>query len=191
MLLENDNYYWRIRTKNNLSINEVSESDMAKLDSGVLNYYNFNDGVYTIKNLDGNQLNELIKLLSLSGWKFNWGQWSSIYRFELYGLPFPHNNQIINDLNYQHVEKVYDEFSGSLIALKIKIEWLATTNVEKYEIVLSRQQDFSQLVYMTQTDVNFASINLPNGDYYWKYRIKKYNKDWEDWSDTMYFKIII
>lgn len=191
VLLENDNYYWRIRTKNNLSINQISEEDMSNIDTIALDYYDFNNGIYTIKNLNGNQLNELIKILSFSGYKFNWGQWSSIYRFELCGLPFPHNNQIINDLNYQHVEKVYDEFSGSLIALKIKVEWPQMTNIEKYEVVLSRQEDFSQLIYMTQTDANFISVNLPNGEYYWKYRNKKFNKDWEDWSDIMYFRIQI
>jgi len=192
ILLENDNYYWRIRTKNNISISEWSIEDIEKIQTiypDIISYFNFNGIHYIIKELDSKQLNQLLSILSETGNKFNWGQWSSIYRFELCGVPFPYDGQIINNLEYQHIEKVYDSFSGSLMALKIKIEWPLISNVEKHEIVLSRQQDFSQIMYTAQIDVNFSSINLPNGNYYWKYRIKKFNKDWEDWSNPLYFGI--
>jgi len=194
VLLENDNYYWRIRTKNNLSINELSENDFNKIKllyPEIIEYFDFNGINYNLKELSNNNLNNLISILSASGNKFNWGQWSSIYRFELSGLPFPYNNQIIDNLNYQYIKPVYDEFNNSLVAIKINIEWPSISNTELYEFALYNNEEMLHIIYIDKININKVTIDISNGDYYWKYRIKKFNKNWEDWSDTLHFKVNI
>ncbi len=207
ILLENDNYFWRIRTKNNLSIQSFTQDEMSVIDARLLNAYNngdvtsddllFKDTYFTFNGTDyilnsglvGNDLDHVIQILSLTGSRFDWGQWSSIYRFEISGLPFPHDEQIINDLSYQFIEEVRDETTNTLIAISLKIQWDAETNVEKYEIMISTDNIFSQLVHVSEVNINTLTIELPLTTLYWKYRIKKYNRDWDDWSSILNFTL--
>ena len=143
VLLENDNYFWRVKTKNNLNL----------------------------------------------GTETDWQQWSSVYRFEVFGVPFPYNGQIINDTNYQYIKEVRDDISNELIGYYIDIQWKPGTNVEKYEIVVAHNEDFSQVIIIQEIDENIFNIKISSGKFYWKYRIKKYNKDWSDYSEIMQFTI--
>lgn len=203
VLLENDNYFWRVRTKNKLSISEWSSEEMdlieAKLlelhgtgfevETNIKDYFTFDNNLYTIKNLSGSELDVLLGILSITGSKFSWNQWSSIYRFEVYSLPFPYDGQIIDDVDYQYVKQIRDEYSNELLGLSLDVKWTSQNNVEKYELIMARQFDMSDVIVSNELTANVFNIELSNGDYYWQYRIKKYNKDWEDWSNIMHFKI--
>lgn len=196
VLLENDNYFWRVRTKNNLSILQWHMSIIDNIEttySNIKNYFVF-DGVdtYSVRlDLTGQEKDELVGILAATGNKFDWGQWSSIYRFEISGLPFPYDGQVIDDISYQYINQVYDQITGEMTGISLNLAWKPETNVETYEVVIAIQPDMSQVIYMSESEESSMQIELPNGDYYWRYRLKKFNQDWQDYSNVMHFTLDI
>lgn len=211
LLLENDNYFWRVRTRNNLQFLQFHQDKIAQIEDDVqmiisagqdihitqedetfaADYFIF-DGVdtYTVRpDLSGIELNKLIEIFSATGNIFHWNSWSSIFRFEVYALPFPHNGQVIDDVNYQYIKPIRDEFTNELVATQITLEWEAETNIESYQLLVAQESDMSQLAVNAQTDQNFWTVELANNTYYWQYRAKKFNSDWEEWSNIMQFTI--
>jgi len=189
--LDNNNYYWRIRTKNNIDTSQFTTEEfnsMLSKQSDAIKYFSENNGMYALKTINSIELNDLLRLLSLSGNKFNWGEWSPVYRFESFGLPFPKNNQIINNINYKHIKRIGD-MNSSLF--QINVEWIATSNTEAYEVIISKKLDFSQVIISNKVETNSLTVDIPNGTYFWKYRAKKFNKDWQDWSNIMQFLVQI
>jgi len=215
VILDNDNYYWRIRTKNNLNVNEWSIEKINGIEQSInelliyeatflaedrwlepgdtnfkTEYFTFDGTVYTKRvNLTVQQEDRFISLLAITANKFDWGQWSPIYRFEINSILFPYDGQILNDLNYQYIEPVYEESTGVLTSINFSIRWKIGLNVEKYEIIVARDVNFTDVVFNLKTTSTEVRLNLPNNIYYWAYKYKKHNKDWSDYQDIMQFTI--
>lgn len=190
--LNNDNYFWRVRVKNNLSIQTLDDATYQSIynkDSDVENYYTQNGSVWEMNSLSGFELNDLIGLLAENGFIFDWNQWSSIYRFEIDALPFPQDGQVIDDRGYQYIDLLRDQYTDSIIGAILTVEWEREQNVEMYEVVVSTDTGFNTIVESVQVNENRKEFELGNGTYYWRWRYKEYNNDWNDWSENMMFTI--
>jgi hypothetical protein len=154
--------------------------------------------------VDSKKYNELMSVLSILGYSFDWGQWSNAYMFQINAIYFPYNGQVLNkyneDYTYQFVKPVVDVDYGIFTGLEFNLRWPKLGNVDAYTVEISKNADFNGVEFDLNSSINQITVIVPilqDNDrnvipWYWRHKCR-YLRDgtWSNWSKPLHFTIDI
>jgi len=170
-LLNNDIYYWRIRSRNVLPdyYQEDQEDDWT-------HYDHIPASGYEPEYFDH---------------KTGWGPWSNVYYFNVKTIPFPFNNEVISRKT-KYVTALYQWDSTHtkqlLIYTTFTMIWDATLRTEYYEVEFTNEQD---AVTISKVFSNSLTKNFANGVYKWRVRAKPLEGVMGEWSEQRTFTVAL
>jgi hypothetical protein len=167
--LNNDIYYWRIRSRNALLdyYQEDQEPDWTRYtytpESGYIpESYVHNTG---------------------------WGPWSNTYYFNVKTIPFPFDNETINRKT-KYVSPLYQWNTAHTVQIFVyatfTMVWNIQLRTEFYEVEFTSE---SGSVSIAKVFNNTLTRNFSNGTYRWRYRAKSLEGIYGEWSEQMTFTV--
>ena len=169
--LNNDIYYWRIRSRNIL--NDYYQSDQ---EDGWTHYDYASASGYAPDSYTH---------------KTGWGPWSDVYYFNIKTTPFPFNNEVINRKT-KYVTTLYQwdttHTKQIFVYATFSMNWNSTLRTEFYEVEFTNEQD---IVSTTKVFSNSLTKNFANGIYRWRYRAKSLEGSYGEWSSQMTFTVAL
>lgn len=123
-----------------------------------------------------------------------WTHWSPIWSFIVKTLPFPYNNEIIENNSY-YISSNYNwnlDFTQQLfLNAELNIEINIIPNTKYYHFQVTTDNSFSIINFEnSQLSRPEFNITLPNNIYYWRYRsLNRSTNIWSSWSSSNKFTI--
>lgn len=167
--LNNDIYYWRIRSRNILSdyYQEDQEPDWTR---------------YTYTPATGYVPESYVH-------NTGWGPWSNVYYFNVKTIPFPFNGEIINRKT-KYVSPLYQwnsaHTSQIFVYATFTMVWNIQLRTEFYEVEFTSE---SGSVSTTRVFNNTLTRNFSNGVYRWRCRAKSLEGIYGEWSEQRTFTV--
>jgi hypothetical protein len=190
MFFENDSYIWRMRVKNGFNMNGLNQLSLIKMLNDYPEFsahFNFTNMILTVNNR--REYDYIIGIMASYGLKYDWEAWTSALPFNIHAVPFPHNGQVLNRIDYTQTTPIYHETMGYFTGFKFDLEWAPAINSEYYDLQITYDVELRNIHTLIRIVPNTFTVEMGPGTYYWRVRAKTINKVIGNWGQILTFTI--